>query len=310
MTPNIAIISVRGQDYHPSRRLIEAAAQRGARATVIHPYHMLPAVLDGRVLLGGPAGGERFDVVLPRQGAEIKTACLPLIAHFERSGIPVINGLQAILTVRHKYLALQVLAAAGLPVPDTIYIGEAKYFSAALERLPPGPVVVKPISGRQGSGIVCLQPGQALPDESKAELDNGRGLLLQAFIAPEMRQDVRALVVGETVVGAMALTPRSGEFRANFHLGSASQPIRLPSETAAMAVKAARAVGLAIAGVDLMLLKNNRCLVIEVNYAPGFRGLEQATGLDVAGAIIDYALARCRDTGAQEEKKGMDACEF
>lgn len=301
MTPNIAIISVRGEDYHPSHRLIAAAARRHARATVIHPYHMLPGVLGSRALLGGQVSSERFDVVLPRQGAEIRSACLPLIAHFENSGIPVINGLQAILTVRHKYLALQALSAAGLPVPDTIYLGEAKYFGASLERLPAGPVVVKPISGRQGTGIVCLQPGQPLPENSKAELDNGRGLILQAFIAPEVRRDVRALVVGEAVVGAMVLTPMTGEFRANFHLGSSSNPIALSSETAAMAVKAARALKLDIAGVDLMLLKNGCPLVIEVNYAPGFRGLEEATGLDVAGAIIDYALARCRDRGVHAD---------
>jgi ribosomal protein S6--L-glutamate ligase len=293
MTINIGIISVRGEAYHPTHRLIEAAAQRQARVTVIHPYHRLPAVVDGRALLGNNGNGGPLAVVLPRQGAEIKTACLPLIAHFEQSGIPVINGLQAILTVRHKYLALQALAAAGLPVPDTVYLAQAAYFKTALERLAPGPVVVKPISGRQGTGIVCLQPGQALPAQALAELDQGRGLLLQTFIAPELRQDVRVLVIGGRVAGAMALIPRAGEFRANFHLGSESRPVTLSAQAARTAVAAAGAVGLEIAGVDLMLLKENRQLVIEINYAPGFRGLEQATGLDVAGAIIDYALSRC-----------------
>ena len=301
MKPNIAIISVRGEDYHPSRRLMEAAAQRQACASVIHPYHMLPGVLNGRSLLGVPPPAERFDVVLPRQGAEIKTACLPLIAHFEHLGIPVINGLQAILTVRHKYLALQALTAAGLPVPDTLYIGEAKYFNAALDHLPSGPVVVKPISGRQGSGIFCLQPGQALPEACKGELDSGRGLLLQTFIAPEQRRDVRALVVGDRVVGAMLLTPRPGEFRANYHLGSSSKSFNLSPDTTTMAIRAARALGLAIAGVDLMLLEDGRQLIIEVNYAPGFRGLEEATGLDVAGAIIDYALARYRERTSETD---------
>jgi ribosomal protein S6--L-glutamate ligase len=294
VTINIGIISVRGETYHPTRRLIEAAVQRQARVNVIHPYHLLPALVDGRALLGNDKHSAPFDVILPRQGAEIKTACLPLVAHFEQAGIPVINGLQAILTVRHKYLALQVLAAAGLPVPDTVYLAEAARFEAALEHLPPGPVVVKPISGRQGTGIVCLQPGQSLPAQCEAELDQGRGLLLQTFIAPERRQDVRALVIGGRVAGAMVLTPQAGEFRANFHLGSESRPVTLSAQAARTAVAAAEAVGLEIAGVDLMLLKDNRQLVIEINYAPGFRGLEQATGLDVAGTIIDYALSRSR----------------
>jgi ribosomal protein S6--L-glutamate ligase len=297
MTLDIGIISVRGADYHPTRRLMEAAAQRRARVAVIHPYHMLPGLLNGRALLGPAEAAGPLDVVLPRQGAEIRTACLPLIAHFERSGIPVVNALAAIITVRHKYLALQALAAAGIPVPDTVYLAEAKYFGAALDRLPPGPVVVKPISGRQGTGIACLQPGQGLPEGSRAELDNGRGLLLQTFIAPERRQDIRALVVGDAVVGAMALTPRAGEFRANFHLGSRSRPVTLTPEAAALALGAARAVGLEIAGVDLMLLKDHGPLVVEVNYAPGFRGLEEATGLDAAAAIVDYAISRCQDHG-------------
>ena len=290
MTLNIGIISVRGEDYHPTRRLMEAAARRNARVTVIHPYRVLPGVLDGRFLLYGQRAVECFDAVLPRQGAEIKTACLPLIAHFERSGIPVINGLQAISTVRHKYMALQALAAAGLPVPDTVYIGDATFFNAAVDRLP---AACRTYLSLDVAGIVCLQPGQSLPGESQAEIDQGRGLLIQTFIAPDLRQDVRVLVVGETIAGAMALTPRSGEFRANFHLGSANSPIALPAESADLALRATRAVGLEIAGVDLMLLKDGRQMVMEVNYAPGFRGLEAATGLDVAGAMVDYVISRC-----------------
>jgi ribosomal protein S6--L-glutamate ligase len=294
MTRTIGIISVRGADYHPSQRMAQAAVQRGARVLIVHPYHVSPGVRNGRAGLSNGSREESMDVVLPRQGAEIKTACLPLIAFFEHAGIPVINNLRAILTVRHKYLAVQALVAAGLPVPDTVYISESQAFEAALRQLPPGPVVVKPISGRQGTGIVCLQPGQALTDTLKIELEKGNGLLLQAFIAPETRQDVRVLVVGDQVVGAMALTHKPGEFRANFHLGSTSRPVSLEPEAAAMAIRATHAVGLEIAGVDIMMLGDNRCLVIEVNYAPGFRGLEEATGLDVAGTIVDYALSRCR----------------
>lgn len=288
----IGVVTVKGLDYHPTARLSEAASARGARVVLVHPYRHPARLVGGRAMLGAALEGGMPHAVLPRQGAEIKTACLPLIAHFEQAGIPVVNGLRAILTVRHKFLAMQAFAAAGLGVPDTLYVGDGQAYAEATARLGPGPVVVKPIRGRQGSGIACLAPGQRLPKPLAFELDQGNGLLVQAFIDPAARRDLRVLVVGGQVAGAMALTPAAGEFRANFHLGARSRAVDPSPEIAAAALGAAEAVGLEIAGVDLMRLENGKILVLEANYAPGFRGLEQATGLDVAGRIIDYVLSR------------------
>lgn len=288
----IGVVTVQGPQYHPTARLREAASARGAEVVVVNPYRHPPAFAGNRAHLGSPLPGGMIDALLPRQGAEIKTAPLALIAHFERSGIPVINGLRAILTVRHKFLAMQAFVAAGLGVPDTIYAGDARAYAEAAIRLGPGPVVVKPIRGRQGSGIALLRPGQPLPGSLAAELEKGNGVLVQTFIDPATRCDLRALVVGGQVVGAMALTPEAGEFRANFHLGARSRAVDPSPEIADAALRAAGAVGLEIAGVDLMRLESGTVLVLEANYAPGFRGLEQATGLDVAGRIIDYVLSR------------------
>lgn len=293
MTKHIAVISVRGGGYHPSRRLTQAAKSRDARVSVLHPYHLIPAVQKGRADLLGRQSGNMPDVVLPRQGSEIKTVCLPLIAFFERHGVPVINDLQAILTARHKYLSLQALNGAGLPVPDTVYIAERGTIHRALEYFSGAEVVVKTVRGRQGSGVHRLEPDRPTPESLIPELTKGNGLLLQQFIAPEIRRDIRAFVIGNNVVGAMELIPPEGEFRANFHRGGTSKPIVPGAEITDLAVRAAQAVNLEIAGVDLMLLDGGRQVVIEVNYAPGFRGLEQATGLDIASMIVDYALSRC-----------------
>jgi ribosomal protein S6--L-glutamate ligase len=295
MSARIGIITVRGMDYHPTRRLAEAAQARDAAVIAVHPYRVWPMLAEGRQQLCGHEPLESLDAVLPRQGAEIKSASLALIAHFEQMGIPVINRLSAILTVRHKFLALQTLSAAGLAVPATLYATSADGYRAALEQLAPGPIVVKPISGRQGTGVVCLKLNEPLPEALQTELASGNGLLVQAFIPPGGRQDLRVLVVGSQVAGAMALTPAAGEFRANVHLGGEARSVDLQSETAAAALAATRAVGLEIAGVDLMLRPgDSRPLIGEVNYAPGFRGLEAATGRDIAGTIIDFVLSRCR----------------
>lgn len=288
----IGVVTVKGPAYHPTARLSEAASARGAEVVLVNPYRHPPGLAGNRPRLGSPLDGGMPNALLPRQGAEIKTACLPLIAHFEQAGIPVVNGLRAILLVRHKFLAMQTFAAAGLGVPDTFYVGDGQAYAEAVARLGPGPVVVKPVRGRQGSDIALLQPGQRLPVTLADALEQGNGLLVQAFIDPAVRQDLRVLVVGGQVVGAMALTPAAGEFRSNFHLGAHSRAVEPSPEIAHTALGAAEAVGLEIAGVDLMRLEDGRILVLEANYAPGFRGLEEATGMDVAGRIIDHVLSR------------------
>jgi ribosomal protein S6--L-glutamate ligase len=153
------------------------------------------------------------------------------------------------------------------------------------------PAVIKPISGRQGTGIHCLDPETALPGDIKAELESSRGVLVQAFIPPRDRRDIRALVVGGKAIGAVSLTPPEGDFRSNFHVGSKVAPFDMPDDLVRLACRAAQAVGLDIAGVDLILSRHGGPMIVEVNYAPGFRGLESATGIDVAGKIVDYVLS-------------------
>lgn len=295
MNIGIGILTVRGADYHPTRRLIEAGRKRDARVIPIHPYHVLPGYRQGQPVVLGLDGGLELKAVFPRQGAEIKAACLPLIAQFEQMGCRVINGLSSILIVRNKFLSLQVLQAARLPVPETLFAASSDGCIQAFRQFAPHPVVVKPVSGRQGTGLHLLQPHADLPQDIVAALETGRGVLVQEYVAPARRQDIRVLVVGDRAVAAMALTPLPGDFRANYHNGAQASAVRISGALESMAVKATRVLGLEIAGVDLMVASDGRTMVVEVNYSPGFRGLETVTGQDVAGLMIDYALLR---TGA------------
>ena len=288
---HVGIITVRDRTYHPTRRLIEAAGDRGHRVSLIHPYHSWPVIVGGTPGIRGDAR-DRPDVILPRQGAQIGGSCLVLIGHFESMGIPLVNGPGAIRLASNQFLTLQSLAAAGIPVPDTVFINAVE--GARHTGTCPGefPVVVKEINGRQGAGVRLVKNESELNQVVAARLDRTRGLLLQTYIPTEGRRDIRVLVIGGQIAGAMRLLPPADEFRANYHLGATGKAWT-PTDTAAeMALAAARALGLDIAGVDLVIDAAARSQVLEVNYAPGFRGLEKATGLDVAGQIINYAARR------------------
>ena len=287
---HIGIITVRDNTFHPTRRLIEAAGDRDHHATLIHPYRLWPVIADNALQTTAAIRYEPLDVILPRQGAEIGTSSRVLINQLQLMDIPLVNNLDAIRLTSNQFLTLQALAQAGVPVPDTLFINAPESIAKMPGYLADFPVVVKQINGRQGAGVDLARSRSELEELVKARLDRTQGLLLQQYLAPAERQDMRVLVIGGKVAGAMRLTPPPGDFRANYHLGASSRA-HDPSDAAAqVALAAAEAVGLDIAGVDLIIDAKERIFVIEVNYSPGFKGLEGATGLDIAGLIIDYAV--------------------
>lgn len=291
MTPYIGVLTVKGKDYHPTRRLAEAAAQRGAAIVPINPYGVQPAFQKRYPILLGNPDANKVQAVLPRQGAEIKTACLPLIAHFEQMGVRVINGFRSIQIARNKFFMLQAMTRAGLPVPDTLFAASIEGCRQARQFFAPHPAVIKPISGRQGTGLHCLLPEAGIPSDIEKQLTSGRGVLVQAYIPTRQRRDFRVFVIGREAAGAISLEPPEGDFRVNVHIGGQSESAELIPEMAGLAVKAASAMGLEIAGVDLIAQDHNSPVVIEVNSAPGFRAMEAVTGKDIAGAIVDYVLS-------------------
>jgi len=299
MNLRIGIISVREDSYPPNRRLLEAARQAHCQGMLIHPYRLWPTTVGGTLGLIGAHAEKPPHVVLPRQGAEIGDTCLALIHHFEQMGITLVNDLASVTLARNKFLTQQVLTAAGLPCPDTVFVNDASGFRPAVDRLGGYPVVAKPVNARQGEGVMRIEDAADAHRHILAGLDRRRGVMVQRYIALDGRRDIRVLVIGGEAICAASLTPRQGDFRANFHLGGDIRSIDLPADLADLAVAAAATVGCDVAGVDLMVEKNGRPLIGEVNYAPGFRGMEAASGLDIAGRIVRLAIDRYQEKRTQ-----------
>lgn len=285
---NIGVITVRSPRYHPNQRLQEAAVERGHQLILVNPYRLWSELKDGTLSLKGKQVMNSLDVVLPRQGATVGDSCLTLIHHFSLMGISVVNDLESIRLTKNKFLTLQALTQAHIPVLHTVFVNSAEGFHDAVIQLGGYPVVVKQVSSRQGEGVVLVEKEPNEQMFTQKYLNRRKGLLVQQFISPQGREDIRVLVVGKNIAGAMELHPKKGDFRANYHLSKESRPRKLTPELRNIALKAVDAVGLEIAGVDLMVDKGGHVSVLEVNYSPGFKGLEAATGLDIAGKIVDY----------------------
>jgi len=287
---NIGIITAEGYDYPPTKRLAEAAAEKGHRIIVVDPIYVWPVLVNGSPGLEGELDISMLDVVLPRQGATVNDSSLKLVPHLHRMGIPLVNNLDAIRLAKDQFLTLQALSAVQLPIPDTGFINSIEGFHLVLDRLGGYPVVLKQASGRVGEGVFLVKTEHQARLILHNNLETGKGMLVQRFIPPENRLNIRVLVIGGKIAGAMKLKPKPGDFRSNFHLTQKSWPVELLPEWEEIALKAADALGLEIAGVDLVVDEKEKVRVIEVNYSPGFSGLEAATGLDIAGRIIDYVV--------------------
>lgn len=281
---HLGVITTRDGSYHPNLRLMEAAGARGHGLDLIHPHHHRPMVADGLVSVQGPC--PHAQVILPRVGAEISDYTLGLVRAFELMGRRVVNQSAAIGLCRNQAYTQEALAAAGLPGPGGVLVNNLDGLLAAADTLGGWPLVAKSLSSRQGRGVHLLHSAE----DARAlgpDIPPRFGVLLQRFIPPKGRRDVRVLTVGGQVAGAMELEPLAGDFRANYHLTGRARAFEPGVELAELALAAAAVVGLEIAGVDLILAAGGP-LVMEVNSTPGFKGLEQATGRDIAGLILDW----------------------
>ncbi len=285
---SIGIISARNAGYHPNMRLSAAARERGHGAILINPYTAWSGLIKGDHTLFGDLEKGRPDIIVPRQGAQVRDSCLALLRHLILMGIPSANDFEAVLVSRNQYLTLQSLAGAGIPVPDTMLANSEDVLMKAADHIGGYPFVAKQVSGRQGQGIMLVRSRKDCRDIATNHLDINKGILLQKFIPPQGRKDIRVFVLGDKAVASMELKPKQGDFRANYHLSGMSKGIEIGPQLSRIAVKAASVIGLDIAGIDMIVDGNGKSRVVEVNYSPGFKGLEAATGMDIAGMIIDH----------------------
>ncbi len=293
------LVLSRKPTLYTTRRLVESARARGHEAASVDPLDCwlvcgprTPEVLHGPG--GRPLGG--FHVVVPRIGASITDYGLAVVNQFDMMGVPVVNMAYAIGRSRDKLRSLQFLSRHDVDIPRTVMARSPGQMREALRVVGGPPVVLKLIQGSQGVGVMLAETEESLDSILHTLWSLGQNILVQEFVAESRGKDVRALVVGDRVVAAMRRTARLGDFRSNIHRGGTGRGVALPPDYERAAVESARIMGLHVAGVD-MLESSRGPKVIEINSSPGFEGLEKATGVDVAGAIVDYALAYAAERG-------------
>jgi ribosomal protein S6--L-glutamate ligase len=230
--------------------------------------------------------------------------CSGLPERLELMRVPVLNGSEAISRAKHKLACLQELASRNLPVPDTLIARYPRDLDRLMKLLGGPPVILKLLRGTQGTGVIFAESRQSVESVLETVWSLGEDILLQRFIAESKGRDLRALVLDGKVAAAMRRVGPPGEFRSNIHRGGAGTVIQLPEAYEQAAVRAAQLIGLEIAGVDMLESKDGP-KIMEINSSPGFEGLERATGLDVAGAIVDHALSFAERQRARPLQRGL-----
>jgi ribosomal protein S6--L-glutamate ligase len=295
---HIGILS-RNPTLYSTRRLVETARARGHRALVIDTTSVA-------VHIGQPSGDAArsrliltrqdgladlrplpdLDAIIPRIGASVTFYGLAVVRQFEAAGLVTTASSRAIAISRDKLHSLQTTAQAGLPIPRTAVIARPEALYAAVQSVGGLPAVVKLIRGTQGRGVILAHHLATIAAVLQRLEAVNREAIVQEFIAEANGRDLRIIVVGDRCVAAMERQAPPGEFRANLHRGGTAVPVKLDDQTAALAVAAAQAHGLAVAGVDLIPSRRGS-LFLEINSSPGLEGIEKTTGVDVAAAIID-----------------------
>jgi len=299
----LAILS-RNSKLYSTQRLVEAARARGHQVRVLDPLRCYMRI-DPNALVIHYKGKAlpRFDAVIPRIGASVTFYGTAVLRQFEMMDVFALNKSDAILRARDKLRCMQLLAQQGIGLPATVFGDNPDDTTDLLAMLGAAPHVIKLVEGTQGTGVVLAEK----PAASRSVIEAFRGLyanfLVQEFIKEAKGADIRAFVVGGKVIAAMKRQATPGEFRSNLHRGGSAEVVKLNAAEVDVALRAAAVMGLAVAGVDLLRSKRGP-LVLEVNSSPGLEGIEGATQLDVADAIVEYIERRVQRRKTQKRNHG------
>jgi ribosomal protein S6--L-glutamate ligase len=299
----IGILSLNRRLYS-TMTLVDAAKRRGHEVRVIDylKCHMnitahRPAIYLGDEELTG------FDAIIPRIGASHTFFGTAVVRQFEMMGVYSVNESVAISRARDKLRSLQLLARKGIGLPVTAFAHDTQATGHLINICGGAPVVIKLIEGTQGVGVVLAETTQAAESVIEAFRGLHANILAQEFIKEAGGSDIRCLVVGDRVVAAMKRQGREGEFRSNLHRGGSASVIKITPLERSTAVRAAKVIGLNVAGVDL-LRANHGPVVIEVNSSPGLEGIQTATGKDVAGMIVEFIEANAKAGNTRTRGRG------
>ncbi len=287
----LAILS-RAPRAYSTRRLKEAALQRGHEAKVLNTLKFAIDLQRGVPdLYYQQKPLSDYDAVLPRIGASITYYGTAVVRQFQEMDVFCANTAHGISNSRDKLRSLQILSRHHIGIPRTTFVRDKKDVLPAIERVGGAPVIIKLIEGTQGIGVLLAESVKAAESIIELLQSQKQNVLIQKFVAESKGRDIRAFVVGDRVVAAMRRVAQGQEFRSNVHRGGIAEAVELPEEFVETAVRAAQIMGLRVAGVDMLEAKDGP-QIMEVNSSPGLEGIETATGLDVAGAVIEYIAAQ------------------
>lgn len=299
----IAILS-RSRKIYSTRRLMEAAEERGHEVQTIDTLRCYMNIAAHRPTIH--YRGKQipdFDAVIPRIGASITFYGTAVLRQFEMMGTFPLNESVAVTRSRDKLRSLQLLSRRGVGLPVTGFARVPDDTGDLIEMVGGAPLVVKLLEGTQGIGVVLCETRKAAESVIEAFMGLHANIMVQEYIKEAGGADIRCFVIGEKVVAAIKRQAKPGEFRSNLHRGGSASLIKITPEERSVAVRAARIMGLNVAGVDI-LRSNHGPLIMEVNSSPGLEGIESATGKDVAGMIIQFMEKNAKKDKTRTRGKG------
>lgn len=294
----------RNPNLYSHQRLKEAAESRGHEMHIVNTLRCYMNIASRRpeIYYNGEKL-EGFDAVIPRIGASVTFYGLAVLRQFEMMGVFPVNESVAIGRSRDKLRSMQLLARDGIGLPVTTFAHDPKVADEVVRLAGGTPVVIKLLEGTQGLGVVLADTDRSAKSVIEAFRATNTNILVQEFIKEAGGTDIRAIVVGGKVIAAMKRSGAEGEFRSNLHRGGSAEIIKLSPEERSTAVRAAKSMGLAVCGVD-MLRANHGPVVMEVNSSPGLEGVEKATGLDIAGKVIEFIEKNAKPHSTKTKGKG------
>ena len=276
-------------------RLQQAAEASGHQVDILDPNRCLLKLAQNRPHFqlyyqpnneAAPYLLPDYDAVIPRFGSTSTKMGCAVLRHFAARNVPCLNDERSFLQARDKWQSLQILAQAGIAIPNTVLLGSEFQPQDGVAQVK-SPTILKTLSGSQGIGVILAERPQSAVSILETLKQANIPVLLQDFIEEAQGSDLRCFVIGDGVIASMQRTGQNGEFRANFHRGGTAEKIQLSEEEKAIAVKAAKTLGLDIAGVDLIRSEQG-LLVLEVNASPGLEMIEKTNGIDIAVQMIAY----------------------
>lgn len=297
----IAILS-RNSKLYSTTRLVEAAEMRGHEVRVLDVLRCYMNITSHNPSIhyrGEDLTG--FDAVIPRIGASVTFYGTAVLRQFEMMNVMPLNESVAISRSRDKLRSTQLLARKGIGLPVTGFANNPDDIVDLISQVGDAPLVIKLLEGTQGIGVVLAETHNAAKSVIQAFMGLKANIMVQEFIKEAGGSDIRCFVVGDKVVASMKRQSAAGEFRSNLHRGGTASPIRLTPEERSTAVRAAKIMGLNVCGVD-MLRSNHGPVIMEVNSSPGLKGIEETSGKDIAGLIIEFIENRYKALETAKEK--------